>query len=292
MKNISRFSFVILLISMFAFACNNESKEENETQTTSDEKGEDTADIQVDETEILNANFVVLETEFGTMKIKLYDETPKHKENFLKLANQGFFNDLLFHRVINSFMIQGGDPDSKNAAAGIMLGNGGPGYQIDAEFNDSLFHKKGVLAAAREGDQINPDKKSSGSQFYIVQGKIYTEEELTMMEEQASINEYITTHVEVQSQIGALQQAQDKAGFDKLIASIKTKKDFVLNKMPDFKRKAYKEIGGTPFLDNNYTVFGELVEGMDVIDKIANAKTDQNDRPLQDVKMKIKVIEE
>ncbi len=226
------------------------------------------------------------------MKIKLYDETPKHKENFLKLANQGFFNDLLFHRVINSFMIQGGDPDSKNAAAGIMLGNGGPGYQIDAEFNDSLFHKKGVLAAAREGDQINPDKKSSGSQFYIVQGKIYTEEELTMMEEQASINEYITTHVEVQSQIGALQQAQDKAGFDKLIASIKTKKDFVLNKMPDFKRKAYKEIGGTPFLDNNYTVFGELVEGMDVIDKIANAKTDQNDRPLQDVKMKIKVIEE
>ncbi len=291
MKHIIQFSFVILLISMFAFACNNKN-EENDTQTVNDENIEEITDIQLNETEIFNANFVVLETEFGTMKIKLYDETPKHKENFLKLANQGFFNDLLFHRVINSFMIQGGDPDSKNAAAGIMLGNGGPGYQIDAEFNDSLFHKKGVLAAAREGDQINPDKKSSGSQFYIVQGKIYTEEELTMMEEQASINEYITTHVEVQSQIGALQQAQDKAGFDKLIASIKTKKDFVLNKMPDFKRKAYKEIGGTPFLDNNYTVFGELVEGMDVIDKIANAKTDQNDRPLQDVKMKIKVIEE
>ena len=292
MKHIIRLGFVSIFISMLAFACNNENEGNNEEQVANDENIEEIINTPLNETEILNASFVVLETEFGTIKIILYDETPKHKENFLKLANQGFFNDLLFHRVINSFMIQGGDPDSKNAAAETMLGNGGPGYQIDAEFNDSLFHKKGVIAAAREGDQINPEKKSSGSQFYIVQGKVYPEEELRMMEEQTSVNSYIMNHPEIQKELEAFQISKDKEGFDKMIANIKTKKDFVLSKIPNFKRKAYKEIGGTPFLDNNYTVFGEVVDGMDIIDKIANAKTDQNDRPLHDVKMKIEVIEE
>ncbi|MCF6366885.1 MAG: peptidylprolyl isomerase [Bacteroidales bacterium] len=226
------------------------------------------------------------------MKIKLYDETPKHKKNFLKLASEGFFNDLLFHRVIKDFMIQGGDPDSKNATQGTMLGNGGPGYQIEAEFNDSLFHKKGVIAAAREGDRINPEKKSSGSQFYIVQGKKYTDEELNYMEEQSSAQSYILNHEDIFMQLQELQNKRDNSAIDKLFDDVINKKDFVLIKIPDFKRTAYKEIGGTPFLDNNYTVFGEVIEGLDVIDKIANAQTDKNDRPTKDIKMKIKLVKE
>ena len=187
-------------------------------------------------------------TDFGTMKIKLYNQTPQHRDNFLKLASSGYFNDLLFHRVIKGFMIQGGDPDSKGAPAGKPLGNGGPDYTIPAEFVPTLFHKKGALAAARQGDGVNPLKASSGSQFYIVQGKTYTDEELTMMEKRYN--------------------------------TIWTPEE----------RTAYKTVGGTPMLDKSYTVFGEVIEGMEVIDKIAAVKTAQGDRPLTDVKMTVKVI--
>lgn len=268
----------------------------NDAQNKTDEKNNETVNDNDNQTEsnkndeIIDAEFVLLETDFGNVKIKLYDETPKHKANFLKLANNNFFDNLLFHRVIKDFMIQGGDPESKNAAPDAMLGNGGPGYQIDAEFNDSLFHKKGVIAAAREGDQINPLKKSSGSQFYIVQGKKYTDEELDYMEEQNSINKYIMTHSEVLIELDSIQHTQDKNAINTFFEKIKKKDDFNLIKIPEFKRKAYKETGGTPFLDNSYTVFGEVVEGLDVIDKIASVETKQGDRPVKDVKMKISVI--
>ncbi|NPA44277.1 MAG: peptidylprolyl isomerase [Chlorobi bacterium] len=287
MKKNIKLSIVLIFSFVLIFGCGN--SENNKTQDKKDtlEKKE----LVVD-TVVPNSDYVMIETEFGNMKVKLYDETPKHKANFLKLANKGFFDGLLFHRVIKDFMIQGGDPDSKNAAPNVMLGNGGPGYQIDAEFNDSLFHKKGVIAAAREGDQVNPLRKSSGSQFYIVQGKKYTDKQLDYMEEQSSLNDYILKHPEIKEQFAELQRAEDVDGLNKLIVDIKKKKDFTINKIPDFKRKAYKEIGGTPFLDNAYTVFGEVVEGMDVIDKIASVKTGQADRPVEDVKMKIKVIED
>ncbi|MCD6556711.1 MAG: peptidylprolyl isomerase [Bacteroidales bacterium] len=226
------------------------------------------------------------------MKIKLYDKTPEHKSNFIKLTEQGFFNDLLFHRVINQFMIQGGDPDSKNAPSGKMLGNGSPGYEIDAEFNDSLFHKKGVIAAAREGDNVNPLKRSSGSQFYIVQGRTFTDEELDKLEVQQSVGNYIASHPEIDKEATNYRMTGNKPVFDKLIEEIKKKDDFKIIKIPEFKRKVYKTVGGTPHLDNNYTVFGELVEGLDVIDKIAAVKTDKNDRPIEDVKMTVKVIVE
>ena len=163
MKSTAHLTLVILLIPIFMISC----KSEEET----DKKNGQTEEETVISYDLLKINTILIKTEYGNMKIRLYDETPKHKENFIKLAADGFYNELLFHRVISEFMIQGGDPDSKNAASGIMLGDGGPGYQIPAEFNDSLFHKKGVIAAAREGDQINPQKESSGSQFYIVQGK-------------------------------------------------------------------------------------------------------------------------
>ncbi len=187
--------------------------------------------------------YVLIETEFGNMKAMLYNSTPKHRDNFLKLAGEGYYNDLLFHRVIRGFMIQGGDPDSRNAAPGAMLGMGGPGYTIDAEIGAP--HLKGVLAAARD---MNPAKASSGSQFYIVQGQQVDDGTLTGLEQQ---------------------------------------KGFTYNPT---QRQLYKEIGGAPFLDGDYTVFGEVVEGIEVIDKIAAVPTGTADRPIADVKMKISII--
>jgi cyclophilin family peptidyl-prolyl cis-trans isomerase len=186
----------------------------------------------------------VIHTDFGDMKGILYNETPKHRDNFVKLASEGYFDGLLFHRVISGFMIQGGDPDSKTAKPGQRLGSGGPGYTVPAEINPALIHKKGALSAARLGDQQNPQKASSGSQFYIVQGKKQSASQLS------------------QSPM----------------------------KYTDAQKETYETIGGTPFLDGGYTVFGEITEGLDVIDKIAAVQKDASDRPLQDVKMTIKIV--
>ncbi len=193
--------------------------------------------------------YVKITTSKGEVIIKLYNETPLHRDNFLKLAKEGFFDGTLFHRVIKSFMIQGGDPDSKNAVAGAALGEGGPKYTIPAEFVDSLFHKKGVLAAAREGDADNPTKASSGSQFYIVQGKVWNDSTLNAVE-----------------------------------------KNRMKFKIPEWQRQVYKTIGGTPHLDRNYTVFGEVVKGLEMVDNIAAEPTAKGDRPTTDVKMTITVL--
>lgn len=239
---------------------------------------------------------VVIETEYGTMKVKLYDGTPKHRDNFLKLANEGFYNGLLFHRVIKDFMIQGGDPDSKNAPAGKQLGAGEHGEQIPAEFNyPKYIHKKGALAAARMGDQVNPEKKSSGCQFYIVQGKTYTDKELNRIEEgmknqcmMRKFNELKKAHMD---EIRSLIAAQNRQGIQTLQDSlVKQCEEYVAahpeeSKMSDDVKKIYKEVGGTPFLDGEYTVFGEIVEGLDVVDKIAAVETAPGDRPTKDVKM-------
>ena len=189
---------------------------------------------------------VEIETDFGTMTAELYNSTPKHRDNFIKLAEEGYYNDLLFHRVINGFMIQGGDPNSRNAPAGQMLGSGGPNYQIPAEFVDTLAHVKGALAAARTN---NPEKKSSGSQFYIVQGG-------------GPVNEQM------------LNQIEASKGF---------------HYTPE-QREQYQSLGGTPFLDRDYTVFGRVIKGLEVIDKIAATQTSAGDRPVKDVKMKMRVI--
>ena len=193
---------------------------------------------------------VQLTTDSGIIVLRLYNQTPLHRDNFIKLVKEHYYDSVLFHRVIKNFMIQGGDPESKNAKPGILLGNGGPKYTIPAEFDTSLFHKKGVLAAAREGDNVNPKKASSGSQFYIVQGKIFTD-----------------------------------AGLD----SVET---FRLKgrKIPLSHREVYKTIGGAPHLDMNYTVFGEVESGLDVVDKIASAVRDTNNRPLTDIKMRMKIL--
>ncbi len=187
---------------------------------------------------------VLLQTTMGDIIVRLSDSTPLHRDNFLKLVKIGYFDSVLFHRVIKDFMIQGGDPDSKNAPAGQPLGNGGPAYTIPAEFRQSLFHKKGVIAAARDN---NPQKASSGSQFYIVQGKKFTEADLENLENNR-----------------------------------------LKRKIPADQKEVYKTLGGTPHLDQNYTVFGEVVKGLEVVDNIAAVETSKaadRDRPLQDVRI-------
>ncbi len=242
---------------------------------------------------------VEMETTMGTMKIKLYDETPEHKKNFIKLINENFYNDLLFHRVIKSFMIQGGDPDSKTAKKGQQLGSGGPGYTIPAEFNPMFIHKKGALSAARTGGPSNPEMRSSGSQFYVVQGTKYNDQQLKEIENSSEINKiqkFIRPFLNedknknFKDEVRELQIANNRAGLDSILTIIV---DSIKQQHPEIKglkytekqREIYKTIGGTPHLDGAYTVFGEVIEGLEIIDKIANVKTEKGDRPINDVKI-------
>jgi cyclophilin family peptidyl-prolyl cis-trans isomerase len=191
--------------------------------------------------------YVRIKTSYGESIVKLYNETPKHRDSFIKLVKDGFYNGTLFHRVIKEFMIQGGDPDSKKAKPGQMLGNGGLPYTVPAEFNPLLFHKRGALAAARNE---NPEKSSSSTQFYLVQGKVFTDEELNRVEQ---------------------MRLHGK-------------------KIPQNQRDVYKTLGGTPHLDQTYTVFGEIVKGIDQVTSIASVKTDAVSRPLEDVRMEISLL--
>ena len=236
-----------------------------------------------------------IKTTEGDIIIRLYDETPKHRDNFLKLVKEEYFNGTLFHRVIKDFMIQGGDPDSKNAPKGKMLGTGGPDYTIPAEFvYPQYFHKRGALSAARTGDEVNPNRESSGSQFYIVWGKTFKPAELKQMEhqmamqqEQQVFNQLTREHHE---EIMNLRRNRDRAGLqelqDKLIEQTKTTcKQQGKPTFTEEQVEAYTSIGGTPFLDNQYTVFGEVEEGLDIVERIQNCNTDRNDRPTEDIKI-------
>ena len=236
-----------------------------------------------------------IKTTEGDIIIRLYDETPKHRDNFLKLVKEEYFNGTLFHRVIKDFMIQGGNPDSKNAPKGKMLGTGGPDYTIPAEFvYPQYFHKRGALSAARTGDEVNPNRESSGSQFYIVWGKTFKPAELKQMEhqmamqqEQQVFNQLTREHHE---EIMNLRRNRDRAGLqelqDKLIEQTKTTcKQQGKPTFTEEQVEAYTSIGGTPFLDNQYTVFGEVEEGLDIVERIQNCNTDRNDRPTEDIKI-------
>lgn len=236
-----------------------------------------------------------IKTTEGDIVIRLYDETPRHRDNFLKLAKNGYFNGTLFHRVIKDFMIQGGDPDSKNAPKGKILGTGGPDYTIPAEFvYPRYFHKRGALSAARTGDEVNPDRESSGSQFYIVSGKIYKPAELKQMERQMAMQQeqevFNLLAKEHREEIMEFRRNRDQAGLQTLQEQLieETKKICRQKGKPTFtteQTEAYTTVGGTPFLDNQYTVFGEVEEGINVVERIQNRKTDRNDRPTEDVKV-------
>ncbi|HCW08899.1 MAG TPA: peptidylprolyl isomerase [Cytophagales bacterium] len=246
---------------------------------------------------------VTIKTNYGEMIAILYDETPKHKQNFIKLAKEHYFDSLLFHRVIQNFMIQGGDPNSKKAKSGESLGNGGPGYTIDAEFNSKLFHKKGALAAARLGDGQNPTKASSGSQFYIVQGKIIPQAQINSLRiDQAKLNSTLSKFISksenksIYDTLSKLYGTGKTDAFNNKIISLadQVEKETgvkILKDISQEKIKAYTTVGGTPHLDDGYTVFGEVIKGLDVIDKIAAVKTAPGDRPTEDIRMFVSIKE-
>lgn len=238
-----------------------------------------------------------INTPFGDIKVRLYDETPIHRDNFLKLAREGFYNGTLFHRVIENFMIQGGDPDSREATPKQMLGTGDLGYTLPAEIVAGLYHKRGALAAARMGDEMNPNRESSGSQFYIVWGQSYNKSKLKQLEkqmlqqmEQQMFNTLAASHKE---EIMTMRRNRDREGLAELQErllqqaqqEVKAKAPLFTNEM----YQMYEETGGTPFLDGQYTVFGEVTQGLDVVGKIQSVTTGMADRPVQDLKIQVSV---
>ncbi len=240
---------------------------------------------------------VKIQTMLGDITVRLYDETPIHRDNFLKLAREGYYDGTLFHRVIKGFMIQGGDPDSKGATASKMLGVGGPDYTLEAEIKSDIFHKRGALAAARQGDEVNPERRSSGSQFYIVWGDVYNEgqlrqfsKQLRMQKVQDAFNALAAEHKAEIMQMRrdrnrpALQELQDK-----LVAEAESKvgKDGLTEEQ----LQLYSTLGGTPHLDGQYTVFGEVEDGLDVVEMIQGTATGRADRPLDDIEMRMVVVE-
>ena len=241
---------------------------------------------------------VKIQTMLGDIIVRLYDETPIHRDNFIKLVKEGYYDGTLFHRVIKDFMIQGGDPDSKGAPAGKMLGVGGPDYTLEAEIEEGLFHKRGALAAARQGDEVNPERRSSGSQFYIVWGQVYNEgqlrqfsKQLKMQKVQSVFNQLVSEH---RDEIMQMRRDRNRAGLqelqDKLVSEAeKQSADFA--GLTEEQMKIYSTIGGTPHLDGQYTVFGEVEEGLDVVEMIQTTATGRGDRPVDDLEMKISVVE-
>jgi len=243
---------------------------------------------------------VTIKTKFGDMVAILYDETPKHKANFIKLASEHFFDSLLFHRIIEGFMIQGGDPNSKKAKPGERLGFGDPGYTVEAEFNPKFFHEKGALSAARMNDQANPTKASNGSQFYIVQGKVTSEAELQTDGDKftMALQKFFEdpANLPLYDSLRKMAQSGDTKGYEATILGLKPRieKATGINATKEIspeKLKVYTTIGGVPRLDGNYTVFGKVIKGLDVVDKIAAQPKDQADRPVDDIRMFVTVTE-
>jgi cyclophilin family peptidyl-prolyl cis-trans isomerase len=244
---------------------------------------------------------VSIQTSFGEIQAKLYNETPQHRDNFIQLIEDGFYDSLLFHRVIYGFMIQGGDPDSRNAKPNQKLGNGKLDYEVPAEFVDTIIHKHGVLAAAREPDNINPTKASSACQFYLVQGRVMNNEQLDQLEQRIRQTAYQQKSNELFKlpENDSLKKATAQAyrSNDSLrIATVKQALDsLVLPQIEEVsfneqQRQTYSSVGGTPHLDGSYTVFGEMISGFNVLDSIASATTDRNDRPVEDIVFSIQLL--
>lgn len=240
---------------------------------------------------------VKIETTLGDIIVRLYDETPLHRDNFLKLAKEGYYDGTIFHRVIANFMIQGGDPDSRNPKPNASYGTGGPDYTIEAEIKPELFHKRGALAAARQGDQVNPERRSSGSQFYIVWGDTYKEGQLSQLSKQmkmmAQQNAFDKLARENRAKIMDMRRNRDQAGLlalQELLSNQAVEMTKGQGGLSEAQKTAYSTIGGTPHLDGQYTVFGEVIEGLDIVEKIQSVKTRPGDRPVEDIKMKMTVL--
>lgn len=284
MKNLIVKAFGVGVMCFAAMSCQSGSTAEKDNDSMNNTQSEDTTSVKV-EVETTEGNFTVL----------LYGDTPKHRDNFVKLAKEGYYDGTLFHRIIKDFMVQAGDPDSKNAPAGKALGSGGPSYKIDAEIVfPKHFHKRYALAAARQGDQVNPMRQSSGSQFYVVTGtKLDTaqidqiDQRLKMGRMQQAFNELAMQHSD---SIQAMQIRHDREGLrdlqEKLIAQVEAKfKDDNTSLVTPEMKEAYTTVGGAPHLDGEYTVFGEVISGFDTIDRIEKAETDGRDRPNNDIRI-------
>ena len=275
----------ILIAACMMFSCS-QSNANNKDMTT-EKTAPETVTRQGDA-------IVDIKTTAGDIKIRLFGDTPRHRDNFLKLVNEGFYDGVLFHRVIKDFMIQTGDPKSKNAAPGEMLGMGDPGYTVEAEIEyPRHYHVRGALAAARTGDEMNPERRSSGSQFYIVTGQSYNDSTLTQMErsmqqqqKQTIFNQKAAAN---RDKIMDLRRNRDQAGLmalqEQLIAETEAEAKANPVTIPADVRKAYIEKGGAPHLDGAYTVFGEVISGMDVVEKIETAETGRADRPKEDIRI-------
>lgn len=240
---------------------------------------------------------VKIETTLGDITVRLYDETPIHRDNFIKLVKEGYYDGTLFHRVIKDFMIQGGDPDSKGAPAGKMLGVGGPDYTLEAEIKDNLYHKRGALAAARQGDEVNPERRSSGSQFYIVWGQVYKENQLNQLGKQIRMQKVQDAFNALakarREEIMQMRRERNRAGLQELQDQLIAEAENKVGKqgLTDQQMKLYTTVGGTPHLDGQYTVFGEVEEGLNVVEQIQNTTTGRADRPTNDIDMRMTIID-
>lgn len=273
----------MVVISMATYSCGGNKAE---AQTEDNTKTEEMDNARTAKVEV--------KTTLGNFTLLLYGDTPQHRDNFLKLVSENFYDSLLFHRVIENFMVQAGDPDSKNAISGAMLGEGDPGYEVPAEIVfPKHFHKRGALAAARTGDAVNPERKSSGSQFYVVTGSVFDSTQIKNMELNILMDQMAKENM---NKIQQLYAAGDRAGLMALQDSLVTegKKIIEEGKGPYTEEmiNAYTTVGGAPHLDGQYTVFGEVISGMDTIEKIEKVARDSNDRPLEDVRiLSMKVLE-
>ncbi|MBQ0119609.1 MAG: peptidylprolyl isomerase [Bacteroidales bacterium] len=274
---------LLAVVLCAALSCSMTNGNGSASDSNSNEKTDSTKMTQVE-----------IKTSLGDIVVELYNETPKHRDNFIKLAKEGYYDGVLFHRVIKDFMVQTGDGKSKTAKKDDMLGAGDPGYTIPAEFvYPKYFHKKGALAAARTGDQVNPQRASSGSQFYIVTGQVYSEDQLHMIEQNMEYGMkqslFQSLAMQHRQEIEEMQRNGDRAGLERLQNELipQVEAEYAKNpaKLTQEQRQAYTTVGGTPHLDGQYTVFGEVVKGMDVVDKIQNVQTGVNDRPVDDVKV-------
>ena len=240
---------------------------------------------------------VKIETTLGDIIVRLYDETPIHRDNFVKLVKEGYYDGTLFHRVIKDFMIQGGDPDSKGAPAGKMLGVGGPDYTLEAEIKDNLYHKRGALAAARQGDEVNPERRSSGSQFYIVWGQVYKENQLNQLGKQIRMQKVQDAFNDLakarREEIMQMRRELNRAGLQELQDQLIAEAENKVGKqgLTDQQMQLYSTVGGTPHLDGQYTVFGEVEEGLNVVEQIQNTATGRADRPTNDIDMRMTIID-
>ncbi len=280
-----KYAALLLLFLPAMIACASKDNTENTTVTMTENTtpAPDTSSVKVK-----------LSTTMGDITLLLYGDTPKHRDNFVRLVNEHYYDSTLFHRVIKDFMIQAGDPDSRNARPGQQLGAGGPDYKIDAEIvYPKHFHKRGALAAARQGDQVNPEKKSSGSQFYIVTGNVIEEPQLAQLEQNLRnrhagmvFNQLAVQH---RDSIVEMQRRGDRQGLqnlqNQLIQQAQRAAAEQGNQLTPEMRQAYTTVGGAPHLDGEYTVFGEVIDGMDVVDRIEAVQTAPGDRPLEDVRI-------